>query len=565
MGGVFVQPLTLGVGFAILCHMIVKLTDNYLQKRSAAAVPGSWYDTTDRTWKFDASINPAATRIAIKLFPELLSVLPDEFTRVPEVDFRPTEVATTWAEGRTTEELLPLTPAAIRDVLRRYQTVDIAFSVARMKSSGGAYLGWDRGLGKTVAAITTMYELDVDRVIVVTPNNSKLATWFPQIELWDKDNRFRGRIYNLAGAKAQRERIIKKWESTGGILLAHYEVMRLLDRPLNTDLLVVDESHRLAKGSSGRDAPKFYKALRKTKSKYRLCLSGSIIINSPEDLFGALHLLFPKSYSSKWRDWNDRFIQYAEGPFGKIMLGLRPETLDHMRAELANFLLVRSKDDELDDLPERLEETLYVTLSDTQRKVYNEVAENFLAELPDGEILTTPTVLAQLTKLRQIATGLDLLSDEFSDSAKLDLTEELVADISPSKVVIFTWHKRTAYALGERLKKYGECAIITGDVKMEERAEYVRQFQEEASPKIIIATIKTLGESVTLHAASDVIFVESSWTPADMEQAADRVRRIGQHKRVTVYNIVAKDTVDETKILPALKSKDMLRRLVLGK
>ena len=108
-------------------------------------------------------------------------------------------------------------------------------------------------------------------------------------------------------------------------------------------------------------------------------------------------------------------------------------------------------------------------------------------------------------------------------------------------------------------------ATITGNTKIEERAAHVKEFQEEDSPKIIIATIKTLGESVTLHASSDVIFVESSWVPADMEQAGDRVRRIGQTHRVTVYNIVAKDTVDETRILPVLKSKEMLRRLVLGK
>lgn len=545
--------------------MKTKLTDNYLKRRLALAVPGSWYVPEDRAWYFDPRINPHATRIAIRLFPELAGDL-SAVVESPKNSFRPNiALAETFAEGKSREALLPNTPPAIRKILRQYQVTDIAFSIARLEQDGGVYLGWDRGLGKTLAAIVMAYELASDRVIVVTPNNSKLATWLPQIQQWDQDHRFRNRVHNLRGSKKIRSRIIKEWKKDGGILLVHYEVLRLLDEHLGCDLLIVDEAHRLSNGSASRQAPKFYKALKKIAAKYRVTMSGSVILNSPEDLFGALHLIFPTRYKSKWRDWNDRFISYAEGPFGKVMIGLKPDRISEMQSELSNFLLIRSKDDELEDLPERLDEQLYVELSSTQRKVYDDLAESFLAELPDGKILATPSVLAQLTKLRQIATGLDLLNEKFSDSAKLDLTEELVADILPSKVVIFTWHRATAYALEERLRKVTSCATITGNTKMELRAEYVRQFQEEDHPQVIIATIKTLGESVTLHAASNVIFVESSWTPSDMEQAADRVRRIGQYKRVTVYNILAKDTVDETKILPTLESKDMLRRLVLGK
>jgi len=69
---------------------------------------------------------------------------------------------------------------------------------------------------------------------------------------------------------------------------------------------------------------------------------------------------------------------------------------------------------------------------------------------------------------------------------------------------------------------------------------------------------------VTLHAASDLIFLESSWTPTDMEQAADRVHRIGQTNRVTITNIVARDTVDVQRVLPTVRSKDQMRRMVLG-
>jgi SNF2 family DNA or RNA helicase len=106
--------------------------------------------------------------------------------------------------------------------------------------------------------------------------------------------------------------------------------------------------------------------------------------------------------------------------------------------------------------------------------------------------------------------------------------------------------------------------VITGDTKMSTRAISVQEFQTDPEVKVIVATIKTLGESVTLHAASDLIFVESSWTPADMAQAADRVYRIGQNDRVSITNVIAADTVDETRVLPTLLDKAAMRRMVLG-
>ena len=134
-----------------------------------------------------------------------------------------------------------------------------------------------------------------------------------------------------------------------------------------------------------------------------------------------------------------------------------------------------------------------------------------------------------------------------------------------SKAVVFAWHKATVWAMSERLIGEGiDHVCVTGDTPMAKRAELVKRFQEDPECKVIVATIKTLGESVTLHAAADVIFVESSWTPTDMDQAADRVYRIGQTRHVTITHIVASGTVDETRVLPRLADKIAMRNLVLG-
>ena len=239
--------------------------------------------------------------------------------------------------------------------------------------------------------------------------------------------------------------------------------------------------------------------------------------------------------------------------------------LKPMQQELGSILTVRRKQDELPDLPDRIDQTIEVELSPAQRKVYDDLAERFIAELPDGEQIMATTVLAQLTKLRQIATGLDLLGDTVEDSTKIDLALEMIKDNLPNKTVVFAWHRATVRSITSRLENEGvSVRAVTGATKERDRAQYVDEFQNDPNVKVIVATIKTLGEAVTLHAASDLIFMESSWTPTDMEQAADRVYRIGQTRHVTITNIVAKDTVDVLRVLPVVKSKDAMRRLVLG-
>ena len=460
---------------------------------------------------------------------------------------------------------LPNVEENIRDVLYPYQVIDCAYSAAFMRSEGGAYLGWSRGLGKTLGAITIAQELEADRILVVCPNSSKDSVWRPEIQNWDQ--RANTQVHTLGGTKQQRERILRWFDQDERAwLLCHYEALRLVDWAAEVgsfDLVIVDEAHRLNKGAPrGKNVPQFYKALKKIPTKKKLALSGSIIVNSPEDFFGANHWLFPKFYRSRWKDWNHRFLEYWPGSYE--LKGVNPDTVREMQDELGKFMRLRRKKDELPGLPDKIEHTAYVELSPTQRKVYDDFLENMLAQLPTGEIVVTVAIAAQLSKLRQIASGLDLLAENVQDSSKIDLCVEIVEDNLPEKTVVFAWHRATVEAISERLLTrkipHGK---IHGGVKQDIRSEEVDRFQNGDS-QVIVATIKTLGESVTLHAAADLVFVESSWTSVDMEQAADRVHRIGQTQRVSVTHIVAKDTVDELQILPTVLEKAGMRANLLG-
>lgn len=544
------------------------ITTDYLEGKKARYIPGASYSAEHRGWTFDPHRSADAVRVAMRMFPRLRAELPPDAVAAADAivtDVRPVDLATPWANKRSTEQLLPTVPDELRSTLYPYQVVDVAYAIARLRADGGAYIGWDRGLGKTLGALTVASALQSERTVIVTPNSSKETVWRPEISKWVGDSL--GSVYNLGGTKKHRDRMLARWSMDGGVLLAHYEALRLVDWDKLTpaQLVICDEAHRLANGSSSSRAPKFYKALMKIRTKYKLALSGSIVVNGPEDFFGANHWLFPTYYRSKWRDWNDKYIHYIESAFGREAVGVFPHRLDDLRNELAGFMVVRHKQDTLKGLPQRIEQTIRVELSPSQRKVYDELAESFIATLDNGEIILAPSVVAQLVKLRQVACGLDLVGDDMQDSAKLDVAVEMVEDLLPNKSVLFCWHRATVRSLSERLTAKGIVNVtVDGGTPMKHRAERVEQFQTDPATKVIVATIKTLGESVTLHAASDLIFVESSWTPADMDQAADRVYRIGQKNRVTVTHLVAADTLDETLILPRVADKAAMRALVLG-
>lgn len=232
-------------------------------------------------------------------------------------------------------------------------------------------------------------------------------------------------------------------------------------------------------------------------------------------------------------------------------------------------MCVRYKHDTLEGLPEVIEQDLYVTLSGDQKRVYDEMAQRLVADLPNdaGKIRAT-NALTQLMKLRQLACGLDLVGD-IQDSAKIDAAVELVRDNLPHKTVCFTWHRATADALEARLVALGVSAVkVHGDVPMKDRTSCIERFQTVSDVKAFVGTMRTVGESINLNASSDVVFVESSWVPTDMEQARDRVagglRQVGKTRRITSTRIIARDTVDESRILPALNSKTAIRKLVLG-
>ncbi len=553
---------------------MITLTTDWHKGQLARAVPGAYFEQGAKAWVVDECTARSAT-VALRLFPALAALHPELVKLRDEAlaDVRPVDNATPYfnEDRRLAAPRVRAQLAAEGMTLFGFQEVDLAYIAAILRRHKGAYLGWSRGLGKTLGTCVLLDELDVRAGLIVAPNTSKKPVWEAELRRfcpWLE-------VLIMPNSKAKRGRMLEKVkhlhaEGVPFVLVAHYESLAVVAGKDNGklgdgwkrlgitwDLKVADEGHRLANPKA--QMVKAYKRIPRDKE---LILSGTIVANHLEELFSPLQSLFPMNYKSRWRDWNDRYLEYVESGWGKVCVGVKPGREQDIRDELGVFLCVRRKEDEL-DLPARTDHEVFVDLSPKQRKAYDELVETCLTELEDETRVKAQVGIAVLTKLRQVASGLDLLSDTIVDSTKLDYAAELVQDDDDAWVV-FSWYRAAVHAMAERLAAKGiESWVVTGDTPHELRAEYIARFQA-GERRVFIGTLATLGESVNLQRANNAVFVDRSWNPGTQAQAADRIYRMGQERPVTITHIIARDTVDELVVLPALASKTALRAALLG-
>lgn len=552
--------------------MLIPITNLYTQAPMARAIPNAEYNRESRQWELDMDeATPRDAVVALKLFPELAvdyPVLIDLQQQMVQ-EMRPFDNATPF-NTRIEDNAVSRVMATEDKTYYDFQALDLGYLKAVLETHRGAYLGWERGMGKTIGALSladVLPDVEDDRdILIVAPNSAKGTVWYPEVEKYFGDTHH---IKLLPNPKAKRERAIqqvKEWKEDGEypvVLIVHYEALAIIagknkkgwEKLGKWKLIICDEVHRIKNLRA-----QMTKALKKVPAHFKLGLSGSIIQNSVEEMFSPLQWLFPTQYKSKWRDWNDRFLDYVEGGYAKIFVGILPDMLDSLRAELGVFMVYRRKEDEL-DMPERVDEDVLLELSTGQRKAYDELVSGCLAQLEDETFVVADEGLPMLTKLRQVATGLDILGG-VADSAKLDYAAELIEDNQDEQFVVFSWFKPACEALAERLPD-GTVAVVHGDIRQDHRDPIIERFVA-GEFRVLVCTIATMGESQNFQNANNVIFLDRSWNPGDNTQAEDRVYRLGQERKVTITHLISKDTVDQRRVTPVTLTKNVLRQILLG-
>ncbi len=363
-----------------------------------------------------------------------------------------------------------------------------------------------------------------------------------------------------------RDQFINHTKIDCAIFVLHFEALRLMPElaKIKWQHIIVDECQKIKNRKAQQT-----KALKKIKAPYKTAMSGTPMVNRPDELWSVLNWLYPKTYTSYWRFYRDH-VDFDVTPQGyHIIRG--PRKPKALRREITPFTVRRLKEDVLPQLPEKYYTKLEVVLHPQQRRAYDKMRKDMIAWVGSHEDrpLVAPAVIAQLMRLQQLASAsVDVVNGSVElrePSAKLDALLDLLDAAnggSSDPIVVFSAFSRMIRLVAEKLSSVGVThRVLTGDTPQSLRGSIIKDFQA-GKVKVLLATIATGGTGITLHRANKVCFLDRSWSPAENQQAEDRLHRIGQRSAVQVIDIMAKGTIDQGKNQKLELKADWIRKIL---
>ena len=423
-----------------------------------------------------------------------------------------------------------------------YQKIGVAF----MLKAKNCLLGDEPGLGKTIQSITVCEELKAKKILVLCPSILK-DNWASEVKQWtDKTS------IVIGGTAAKRK---EQWAKSRHYYLANYELLlRDLEymQSIEWDFIIADEATRLSnpKAKSSRE-------VKKIKAKRRIALTGTPINNKPDDLWNICDFIRPGEMGSFWNFRERHCILNNWGGVASY------KNLNEVREKLQRVMIRRRKEEVLTDLPPKTLEDVYCNLSKSEQAYYNVLKEEMTAEILENKI-TIDNALVRMIRLKQLTGSAELLGGE-KGSSKLSAVKDLLVDIAASgnKTIIFTQFAKMAVILKRDLAEYNPL-VISGEVKNDLRQGIINNFNTREKHQILIMT-EAGAYGLNVQGANYVIHYDLSWSISKMIQREDRAHRHGQKKNVTVYTLMARNTIDEYIKSVVWKKKEMSDFLVDGK
>ena len=435
-------------------------------------------------------------------------------------------------------------PSRLTAELRPYQRDGYEW-LSRLASAGmGACLADDMGLGKTVQVIALLLERAADGASLVIAPASVCGNWRNEL------NRFAPTLRPVMAwdEKADAMDAVRD-AGPGDIVIAGYGLLVSREESFvarDWNGVVLDEAQAIKNETSKRAH-----AAKKLRARFRVAATGTPVENRLTELWSISDFLNP-GLLGKVDDFTRRFT--SDG-----------RATPALKRLVSPLVLRRLKGDVLEDLPEKTEITLPIDLGKEERAGYETCRRLALEALSGDAGGNRISILAELTRLRRYCCHPSLvLGPEARESAKMDALVELLGDLRENHHRALVFSQFTDYlALVRRaVDNAGWTHLyLDGQTPASERGRLVDAFQRGEGDFFLIS-LKAGGTGLNLTAANYVILLDPWWNPAVENQAADRVHRIGQKNPVTVYRLIAADTVEE-RVLELHKEKKAIAEDVL--
>jgi SNF2 family DNA or RNA helicase len=456
-------------------------------------------------------------------------------------------------------------------------------AIKRAKTARDMALFWEMGTGKTLAMIKIMEQQvemygSIQPTLVLCPS-VVVPNWADEITKYS--NKL-GQPIPLSGPVKKRIDILRANRGSDRIFITNYESFNnahffMEAMRFGFKVLVYDESQRLKSHNSRRSK---CCALLSNVANHRYILSGTPVLNSPMDLFQQFKVLdrgetFGKNFfifrSTYFENKNANAPSHVKWPDWQ----LRPGALEEI-TKIVQQKSLRVTKDECLDLPERVFQTVYVDLSNEQKRMYKEMKNDFISfvkSAQDGEIpraVIANQAATKMLRLQQIVSGFVKTEDgtnvRLKDVPRLKELSTLLEDLVPyHKVIVWCAFIENYAMLREVCEKLGvKYSEIHGEVLPSHKQKEIIAFRTDPSVRVCIANPAAGGTGINLTEASYSIYYSKTFNLEHDLQSQDRNYRGGSemHEKVTRIDMLAKGTVDEL-IKEALKSKQTIADIIL--
>ena len=415
------------------------------------------------------------------------------------------------------------------DELYPFQRVGARWLVERT----GAILADDMGLGKTVqviAAMRLLFNRGRLRMALVICPKSLIGTWERECQRWAPELGVAG----LTPPASIREEAWAALARRRHVLVTNYEQFRRPPEALlrtGPDLIVADEAHRLRNYGAQVTSGCF-----RLESGRRWALTGTPLERDAEDVATLLSLVAPMSFAPS----DSRSLHRAS-----------------LSARARPYVLRRRKSEVLDDLPEVLDATELLDLTDAQARAQRRTIDQYRLQGRSGGELALFTLLQAICDI----------DSETRESSKLDRILYTLGRVREEleKAVVFSYRLDPLKELQRRIvERWGAKAseLLVGQMDGKARDSAILRFRTDGNCLALLASSRVAGEGLTLVEANHVFLLNQWWNPSANDQARDRVVRIGQRRRVRVYRYCCRGSVEET-LERVLKSKRELFKNVV--
>jgi SNF2 family DNA or RNA helicase len=438
-------------------------------------------------------------------------------------------------------------PSLLQAELRPYQVAGYQWMIRLAEWGAGACLADDMGLGKTVQAIAVLlHRAQKGAALVVSPV-SVLQNWINEV------NKFAPSLKIKTLHDGDRAETFASLQA-GDLLITSYGLLVSEEENIAAQqwaTVILDEAHAIKNYNT-----KTSKAAMSLKANFRIALTGTPLQNHLGEMWNIFEFIIP-GLLGDLDSFTDDYIKSGNA-----------HTRSRLKRLITPFILRRTKAAVLEELPPKTEIVRKLTLSDEEMALYENLRREAIDNLEHDEGPQGAKhlkALVEIMRLRQACCNPLMVNPEIKMvSTKLGAFLEIVAELKENghRALVFSQFVKHLDIVRKALDDEGYVyCYLDGSTPQAKRVREVENFQSGAADLFLIS-LKAGGLGLNLTAADYVIHLDPWWNPAIEDQASDRAHRIGQTRPVTVYRLVAENTIEE-KIIQLHKTKRNLAESLL--